>query len=756
MKKLRNLIERYERWFMLGLVIFLLVTFTVASDIAQALKPSGGDHVVPTDVAGSFQVVPAGEPVQVTFRDFNAARHSVDMVDKTYRGLTRTATRDDIKDSAVWTQLILLEAARREGITVGDGELVDMMREIKSRLDPQLNDPRFYTEWVQRSFGVKPIAYEEAFRKALIADRVRDLYRDSFLIAPPATREKLLKQYMQEDREFARISWIALDAKSQLQQATDQFKADAEPDKTLEEFFKTDATVKGEQDRFRHPRRYNVEILYAIHKNVASDEAYARIETLFAKAYPDLDMAKLEPPIAEMNTYFGLYSRRLLEDVGSSWAAVRKEFAEKHPDEAEKPDGEPTKDEEPVKKDGEGDGAKDGDTDGAKDGANDGDTDGAKDGEGEPKEPEPTKPEEETPLEDPNEAPNAASEEPLYQAGFDVVKDQVDRELRLRGILWFLRDEAAKDESKSLREVYEKLAKVDDPDHPVCATKPGEGLIVYREFPEPLSGDELEELADSGVVFGLNFRHRVTSLSDRDLPKVGPKADILGDAGHGRQIFRLVAVERERQKVFAELTEGEKADLRDQFYLPAQARERAKEMLEELRKRCVENAVAPDALAAEAEALGGRFRQDEWIEAWHDFRNQPVRGQYWPAEFLHMRDRHFLMRSVADALRADRAKKELKAGSYLPVSVDARTSTDDPGAAYLVLLLERRPPTAETMPAAQIDDAVDTAERQRAAEERSRWRDDFPQIVRDFHLEFYGEMRDRMARELNPAQKPGQ
>lgn len=124
---------------------------------------------------------------------------------------------------------------------------------------------------------------------------------------------------------------------------------------------------------------------------------------------------------------------------------------------------------------------------------------------------------------------------------YEIVKAQVAREVELRSIYQFLHAQAKDD--RSLKTIFDRLKEKDDPKNPVCATEPGQGLIVYRDFGgKALSGDELKEIEDRGVRFGFSFKPRVSSLGDADLPKVSRKADTLGDEGDGRQIFRLVAV----------------------------------------------------------------------------------------------------------------------------------------------------------------------------------------------------------------------
>jgi hypothetical protein len=130
------------------------------------------------------------------------------------------------------------------------------------------------------------------------------------------------------------------------------------------------------------------------------------------------------------------------------------------------------------------------------------------------------------------------------QVGYEFVKDQVNREVELRSIYHFLRLQAK--DGESLKTTFDRLKENDDPKDPVCGTEPGKTLIVYRDFGgKGLTRDELIGIEDSGVKFGLAFFARVAGLGDADLPKLSPKADTLGNEGHGRQIFRVVAVAEE-------------------------------------------------------------------------------------------------------------------------------------------------------------------------------------------------------------------
>jgi len=709
MRTLRGLIEGpYGRWLMLGLLIFILAVFTVTDEMTTALRRIFGEkQLTDADIAGSFAVLP-GARVDISYAEFEQARADYTVAASfLYQGAL-----ERVRDSEIWTYLVLRRAAARERVSVSVDEATN---QIKLFVPPVIWDnPAQYKKWVRSRYRTSPANFENAVRKFLTAMRVRDLYVESYAIGPPATREEVVEQYAAQRIEFVRGHIAALDAGRFLQQAADELKAESDPDAKLKDLFAKDPDVKNASGMFRNPRKYVIEILYTIHKNLATEEDVARIVGMFSRIYPKLDVRKLDPSIKDMKEFFDIYRDRLLEQEGTSWRKVMDEYKEEQED-AAAPDKDvavPEKEGDEEKKDESGAGDEKEKTDAEKEGEL-----------------------------------NPAARQAMMAHAYTIVKDQIARELRVRGMYQWFRDQAGKNESKSLRVLFDELKKHDDKENPVCTTEAGKGLIVYREFSEGLSGDELEEIEDSGVRFTHNFRARVTQMGDTDLPKLARKADVLGMAGHGRQITRLLEVKRETRKTYEELTEGEKVDLREQFYLPSAARVRASEALAALRQSCLDDQIAPEALRAAAEKIGCRVHEDEWIEASYDFMAEPEKNLYWPDEFLHMRDRHFLHKNLVGVLGRD-TKNELNAGSYVDVQVDARQDAEDPGAAYLFLLLERRKPDASTVPPSEVNSFMMNFRRNRMQEERKRWVDDIEVLMADFKMEFYDDMQRKITDEL--------
>ncbi|MHC4931748.1 MAG: hypothetical protein ACYTGV_06115, partial [Planctomycetota bacterium] len=149
MRKLRKLIERYERILMLGLVVVILVIFTVTGEIMDFLSPSRGGQLDFNSVAGSFSVLP-GEKVEVSYARYDTARMDLERATMIFNwGRARK-----IKASEVWTHLLLLEAARREGISVSNSELAEY---LGTRIPPQIfNDRPKYKQWIRDMFRVSP------------------------------------------------------------------------------------------------------------------------------------------------------------------------------------------------------------------------------------------------------------------------------------------------------------------------------------------------------------------------------------------------------------------------------------------------------------------------------------------------------------------------------------------------------------------------------------------------------------------------
>ena len=100
----------------------------------------------------------------------------------------------------------------------------------------------------------------------------------------------------------------------------------------------------------------------------------------------------------------------------------------------------------------------------------------------------------------------------------------------------------------SVKAVFDRLHRKDDPKRPICGTESKKGvLLVYRHL--TATSRKLERLKEAGVSFGKNFWFRVVNASFEDkLPAFARDAYQFGDAGEGRQIFRLLKKPKPQEK----------------------------------------------------------------------------------------------------------------------------------------------------------------------------------------------------------------
>jgi len=743
MSKFRKIFQKYERWFLIGLVIFITAIFTITTQMTDVLQ-GGGQSARTDETAGAFSLL-RNETVNVTWAEYERARSSYSI---------SHFVPNNARPSDVWTHLVLLHAARREGITISVDDLANSLREFFTRSGaPGLFDDRpRYKQWArQPQLGGSAAVFEESWRERLMTERLRALYSASYEIAPPATQESMVGRYTSQNIVFARVSWVRLAASKFVEDARKALQA-GDQDKDLKVFFEKDPAVKAEPTSFRSLPRYEVEFLLTVHKllnpalKVNQDkktDVIERLKTLFAKTWEGYEPK--EPSINEMRDYFGYYTDRLLEVAGTTLDDVSPGDGEdpekKDPEKDDEKKDDEKKDDEKKDDEKKDDEKKD---DEKKDGE---EKDGEeKDGEEKKDEDEPGKPK-----------LTPEQEKTRYSRALEIVRPIIERELIVRSLYFKLLAEARKDPKKSLKDLFEQLQKHDDKENPVLGTEPGKGVIQLLISKEPLTMEQIEELAPHDTKMGINGRLRVTSLvprvgSNQSLPAVSGRPETWGSSAHGREILRLVSMQKARRKTFDELDTEEKAELREDFYLPAMARERAKEALEEFKKSCESGkvAVAQFRSAAESPSLGGTVVEDEWITASPERLQSPDERALWPAEYAHMQDRHFLRRRLASILRD---KKKHTAGSYLPVQVDAREEEDDKGAAYLVLLLERKRATAATMPVAEFYSFIQRVRRERRDREAKRWTAEFATLKSTFEMQFFGQMQNRIEDEEKEAER---
>jgi hypothetical protein len=673
MTRFRRTVQKYERGFMIVLVVVLLVLFVVIDDIRSAARAGGGRDSPAEAIAGSFAVL-AGERAVYTWARFQAAKAR-------YALGTFDGSRRDVLDSDVWTHLVLLEAARREGIEISDAELVGHLKRVWGGI---LDDGEQYKRILKTSLQTTPAQYEDCVREVLRAFRVRETYRESFVTAPALSRAEAAKRHLEEGVETVRVTWAALDAKLALDDARTALAADAEGEKALREFFEKDDSVRHDPTRFRHPRRYAFEMLYTVHARLVEEADLRRVVELFRKTFPELDVERdLKPDPAQVEEYISFYRDRLLEQIGSPWGTLRapseKEAAEPTPEQPADPELEARRMEERA---------------------------------------------------------NYAKE---------LVRPQATREVTLRRAYEYLLRFATQDHGKPLRAWFDALRANDDPQNPVCSEETGKGLLVYREFKQPLSGDELQALEDAGMPFTHNFRNRIVGEEyEENKPRYGSRAETFGESAHGRMIFRVTRYLREAPKSFDELSAADRESLREDLFLPVRARERVKERLQALAKEIEDGVVPLSKFVETARQRNCRVFEDETIVTSREFQAPPSESLFWRDEYLRMLDRHVLRKQLAGLLPLDREQKRHPPGGFLDVFVDARGGSKDPGTAYLAQILERAPAAGEWMPKEDLDRVLLEEARARSNDEDAWWTGDFAALKSRFDMRFSEDMQRRI------------
>ena len=108
MKLMRALIDRMGKWLMIGLVVFLMIIFTVTGDFGDSSSGDDANRRPGADeVAGSFYVVP-GVKIDVNNARFTQGRRALEA-----RSFIEGGRGQEPSVLQVWSHLILSEAAEK-------------------------------------------------------------------------------------------------------------------------------------------------------------------------------------------------------------------------------------------------------------------------------------------------------------------------------------------------------------------------------------------------------------------------------------------------------------------------------------------------------------------------------------------------------------------------------------------------------------------------------------------------------------------
>ena len=177
MGKVRKLWKKYERYFLLGLVIILLASFSITGAMTQC---DGQRRATTARYGGSFEVAP-GERMDVSdgefdrrAYEFNATAGAVMTPTLEYRDLVGGA-RPPTAAAAAWMHLMAAEAAKKAGYEVGADQLRSGIRDLVDfRLFRRGGGLNFtdatYQQWLRENYRGTQTEFEDMIREILRKD----------------------------------------------------------------------------------------------------------------------------------------------------------------------------------------------------------------------------------------------------------------------------------------------------------------------------------------------------------------------------------------------------------------------------------------------------------------------------------------------------------------------------------------------------------------------------------------------------------
>ena len=143
-------VKQYERWVLIGIVVLLLATFSVAGASRGCSRGTPGRD---QDLGGKFEVAP-GVTRKISHEEFVAVFRRYEALHARYLGPSIRFAGEMLDDRSqrgllgTWIHIAQVEAAKEAGYRVSDEEVRDTVRELVSR-------------WAGRGGGFTPERYEQ-------------------------------------------------------------------------------------------------------------------------------------------------------------------------------------------------------------------------------------------------------------------------------------------------------------------------------------------------------------------------------------------------------------------------------------------------------------------------------------------------------------------------------------------------------------------------------------------------------------------
>src|SRR5688572_31867324 len=179
--------RRYERHFLIALVVLLLAAFSVTSALQQCDAPQG---TASQRLGGSFQATPK-QRVEISDADmldrtrnisaFTEVQGNVLTLEYEGYGL-RPKSRASEKVKQAWMHVMLAEAAKAAGYRVGDKQLREAVKTVISRV-PQMGGMQgtqpAYERFLSQVYGGPASAFEAVLREVVAKDELLSVFVDS-------------------------------------------------------------------------------------------------------------------------------------------------------------------------------------------------------------------------------------------------------------------------------------------------------------------------------------------------------------------------------------------------------------------------------------------------------------------------------------------------------------------------------------------------------------------------------------------------
>ncbi|MFM8385452.1 MAG: type II secretion system protein GspG [Planctomycetia bacterium] len=210
--------KRYERHFLLGLVIVLLATFSVAGAVTQcagSMPPT-----VESELGGSFQLV--GEPGRVAISDEDMQR--LLMIFQQYMATVRMPTIDyasylrgsqsPAMRKVAWMHALLARASEQAGYRCGPAQLGRAIKSVLASNERTASlevTPEAYERFIAQVWGRSPADFEQVVRGVVLKDELL-----SCLVDPVRFDQTYAQAYedWKASRERVDLRYLAVEASS--------------------------------------------------------------------------------------------------------------------------------------------------------------------------------------------------------------------------------------------------------------------------------------------------------------------------------------------------------------------------------------------------------------------------------------------------------------------------------------------------------------------------------------------------------------